>query len=391
MESINIAAVLVTNLMAALMLLIVLSNNLWRLKSRSVGSEILLALIALSLVSCFVDCVSSLVVGRSGLLFLVLGYASNTWLYVMNVAVGSLCVAFLATHLNVKLPAWVKKAGIVLATASIFILLVNFFVPITFYIDGAGVYHRGPVYWYFVVVELVYLFASLSVYVSARKTGGMLKTFPLWVFLVPVLLGIVLQACFYGISTVWPFVAVAISGVVTGLQSELIFRDKLTGLYNRFYLDNIASRALLEKPKLLTVLWMDVNDFKLINDTYGHAAGDSVLVAVGAALTDAVGALGAVMRYSGDEFVVLLNTQNTDEVNACIDRIMSALAHLDLSGLGTVGVTAISASIGSFPYNPQTLSMDEALNRVDLLMYEQKRAYHAKGTSHDRRVDEEEE
>ena len=136
------------------------------------------------------------------------------------------------------------------------------------------------------------------------------------------------------------------------------------------------------KPELLTILWLDLNDFKAINDKYGHAVGDKTLVAVGAALSEVVGPLGAVVRYSGDEFVVLLNTQDDVQVDACVSDIGTALAGISLEEAKGMPV---SASIGRLSFDPATMPMDEALNCVDLLMYENKRAYHAAGTDRDRR------
>ena len=388
MAEVNIAAVLIANLMAMTMLFIILMNRHWRLDRRVRESDALYALVVLSFISCVIDCVSNLVAGRPGVLCCVVGYATNTWLYAMNVVFGPLWVYFLAAHLDVKLPRWSKIAcGVIVAVATAF-LIVNLVIPVVFSFDVTGVYKRGPIYWFYLAIAVVFLVASLVVYFYAHVTGGVLKTFPLWVFLVPAIFGIALQGTIYGISTIWPFIAIACCGVVTSLQSELISRDKLTGLYNRFYLDSIANAPVrvgvlsARKPELLTILWLDLNDFKAINDKYGHAMGDKTLVAVGAALSEVVGPLGAVVRYSGDEFVVLLNTQDDVQVDACVSDIGTALSGISLEEAKGMPV---SASIGRLSFDPATMPMDEALNCVDLLMYENKRAYHAAGTDRDRR------
>ena len=92
MAEVNIAAVLIANLMAMTMLFIILINRHWRLDRRVRESDALYALVVLSFISCVIDCVSNLVAGRPGVLCCVVGYATNTWLYAMNVVFGPLWV-----------------------------------------------------------------------------------------------------------------------------------------------------------------------------------------------------------------------------------------------------------------------------------------------------------
>ena len=94
MAEVNIAAVLIANLMAMTMLFIILINRHWRLDRRVHESDALYALVVLSFISCVIDCVSNLVAGRPGVLCCVVGYATNTWLYAMNVVFGPLWVYF---------------------------------------------------------------------------------------------------------------------------------------------------------------------------------------------------------------------------------------------------------------------------------------------------------
>ena len=91
--------------------------------------------------------------------------------------------------------------------------------------------------------------------------------------------------------------------------SRLIFEDELTGIYNRRFLLNyfqhkIPWETLEDHP--LSLILMDVDHFKKINDTYGHDAGDEVLVWIGALLREIAGEDGLPIRYAGDEFMILL-------------------------------------------------------------------------------------
>ena len=382
MAEVNIAAVLIANLMAMTMLFIILINRHWRLDRRVRESDALYALVVRSFISWVIDCVSNLVAGRPGVLCCVVGYATNTWLYAMNVVVGSLWLTFLTTYLHVKLPSWYRKLCTAGAVILLAILVLNLFEPVCFYFES-NVYHRGVLYPLYTGVSIAFLLASVVVYCYARKQGGMLKFFPVWVFMIPAIMGICLQAVFYGVSTIWPFLAIAVSGVMSGLQNELIFRDKLTGLYNRFYLDDLKGRVSEYAEGRFTIVMMDLDGFKAINDNYGHAVGDKALEATGAVLSDAVGTLGTVMRYAGDEFVALLNTQDTEAVEACVQRIYQGLNQLNNRQDIPYHV---SLSLGHCPFDLSVTTVDEALNRVDQLMYANKRTFYQNNPSFDRRA-----
>ena len=91
--------------------------------------------------------------------------------------------------------------------------------------------------------------------------------------------------------------------------SRLIFEDELTGIYNRRFLLNyfqykVAWDALEAHP--LSLIMMDVDHFKQINDTYGHHMGDQALVWVGGLLKEIAGEENLAIRYAGDEFMILM-------------------------------------------------------------------------------------
>ena len=106
--------------------------------------------------------------------------------------------------------------------------------------------------------------------------------------------------------------------------------DPLTGLPNRRHLEENLLRALAragEERHRVGILFCDVNKFKQVNDTLGHAAGDQVLEHVARMLSGAVRGADTVTRYSGDEFVVLIpQLENSEELEAVAARVRSCLA-----------------------------------------------------------------
>ncbi|MBU2666568.1 EAL domain-containing protein [Actinoplanes bogorensis] len=146
------------------------------------------------------------------------------------------------------------------------------------------------------------------------------------------------------------------------------YHDPLTGLANRALFRERLTAALGTRP--VAVLFADLDDFKLINDSFGHAMGDRVLRAIGDRMQGCVSPDDLVARLGGDEFAVLLDHTPADAEPAG-HRILAALREpFEIDG-HTVGV---GASIGLVVSEPgETLTADALLRRADAAMYSSKR------------------
>jgi diguanylate cyclase (GGDEF)-like protein/PAS domain S-box-containing protein len=160
------------------------------------------------------------------------------------------------------------------------------------------------------------------------------------------------------------------------LEAELLhqaFHDSLTGLANRaLFLDRLdhALQHGSREPERVGVLFIDLDDFKAINDTQGHASGDLALQRVAATLRSATRGCDTVARLGGDEFAVLLERLNVDEgPEVAAQRIVNALARPIETGPGR-SVT-VGASIGIAIHNA-TETRDELLRNADVALYEAK-------------------
>jgi diguanylate cyclase len=157
---------------------------------------------------------------------------------------------------------------------------------------------------------------------------------------------------------------------------HLAYHDNLTGLANRaMYLERLTSALAVAEP---TVMIIDLDDFKPVNDTYGHHAGDTLLRAVASRLTECVGADGTVARLGGDEFAVLLPTADPAEVAALTERVAAAVGEPVPLGTGGATEVRVRASIGaaSAPRgvtgSDPAVALTELLHRADLAMYAEK-------------------
>lgn len=220
---------------------------------------------------------------------------------------------------------------------------------------------------------------SLYLYGRCRKKVGTLKLFPVRVFLVPIIFGLVVQALFVEIAITWTSIAIAIAGIMTALKNEIIFVDRLTGLYNRVYLEFLQKQACKKKGVWVSGIMIDLNGFKQINDNYGHSEGDAALIIVADLLRKSFSEYGVVTRYAGDEFVVMLNTTDEQFIPELIERAKKNFQEENQTNDKSY---QLSASMGYAVSNLGVETMDDFMNRIDKQMYQDKLVYYE---NHNRR------
>ena len=277
-------------------------------------------------------------------------------------------------HMNIPFTETRKRVYRVGGIAAGVLLVINIFYPLVFcYKDD--LYERGPAYGVFLLFAFLYMADSLYLYAKCRRKTGTLKLFPVQVFFVPVLIGVVVQAVFMEVAITWTSIAVAIAGIMTALKNETIFLDYLTGLYNRVYLEFLQKQAYKRKDAWVCGIMIDLNGFKAINDTYGHAEGDTALILAAGLLKNAFGEYGVVTRYAGDEFVVILNTADEQLVQSLIARAKENFEEVN----GTHDKPyRLSASMGYAIADLHTETIADFMNRIDRQMYQDKLGYYAK-------------
>ncbi|MDG6777200.1 EAL domain-containing protein [Thiomicrorhabdus sp. zzn3] len=153
-------------------------------------------------------------------------------------------------------------------------------------------------------------------------------------------------------------------------RKKLLFQanhDPLTGLYNRNYL-NHKFQNHDELKQRIKVLFVDLDNFKNINDTFGHAVGDKLLIQVANRLRRFVSEQEQVVRFGGDEFVVLLfDGQNEQQIAASIIQTLSETYLIEGMRFN------IGASVGIAYAVPHQYSLETALSHADIAMYQAKK------------------
>jgi len=156
---------------------------------------------------------------------------------------------------------------------------------------------------------------------------------------------------------------------------ELATTDRLTGLGNRLAFDRKLEQMIDDtchhSDRRFTLLMLDLDWFKQVNDTYGHKAGDQVLIKVARALGDAVRKTDFVGRFGGDEFVVLLDSTSREEmIEPIIRKVISGINQPFSIGNGKSA--KIGASVGAAVFAGEITTKDELIHAADEAMYRAK-------------------
>lgn len=163
---------------------------------------------------------------------------------------------------------------------------------------------------------------------------------------------------------------------MNGKLSDMAVRDQLTGLYNRQGFEKNMQEWGLEKGPNKVIIYIDLDNFKYYNDTFGHELGDYVLVCFSQVLKDVVKDIGYAVRFGGDEFVVVLNVQGAEFGKKVAETIFDKLENQVLKAIRTrIGTEHVipenkilSASIGIAECK-ESGNIAEALSNADKALY----------------------
>ncbi|MDH4066949.1 MAG: GGDEF domain-containing protein [Acidobacteriota bacterium] len=160
---------------------------------------------------------------------------------------------------------------------------------------------------------------------------------------------------------------------------ERMIQDPLTGLHNRLHFDDVVPRALAHARRYdepISLMIVDGDGFKGINDRFSHLEGDRVLKLMGATIAAEIRAADIACRYGGDEFVIVLPRTNVEEARTLAERVQVHLreACAFASPPHPWGSITVTIGIASCPSDGRFETVDELIRLADVRLYEGKRS-----------------
>ena len=259
-----------------------------------------------------------------------------------------------------------ERLGLAFVVVHALLELSSIFTGSIFYVDAQNVYHHGSFYWVYTAACLFtigfFFVRGTQAFKRYQHSGGAL----IWFITLYLVAGILVQEVNKTLKITW--LTVGISAIMLyKVYGDVIQQvDGLTELINRWGYENYLSRFQGKGA----ILFLDVDRFKEVNDTYGHAAGDTCLKAIAGCIRKTFSPYGKCFRVGGDEFCVVLE-KRTNEVDGLLQQLSE---EMKVQRVEQPNLPFVSA--GYVVFDTALKNINDAVKEADAEMYTAKKRAH---------------
>ncbi len=239
-------------------------------------------------------------------------------------------------------------------------------------IESGNIYQRGPLFWIAGLLTCILVLAASILTMFNREKMNKKQFFSLLFFAVPPLLCIILQILYYGISIILNGIVFSMLIVALNIQNYNMYTDYLTGVYNRKKLETYLKQkvSLSRENKTFSAIMIDLDNFKVINDCYGHDVGDNALQVCTKLISGCLKSNDFIARFGGDEFFIILNMADEIRLKEVVARIKNSINNYNMTSGQPY---ELSCSMGYAVYGCNSgQNAEEFQKQLDTLMYENK-------------------
>ncbi|WP_238902434.1 diguanylate cyclase [Clostridium sp. YIM B02506] len=333
------------------------------------------AMILANIVMIIIDAFAWKFNGLKGSMNLTLNTGFNFLLYVLEPIPPSLSVLYTSYHVfssDVKVKEK-QKALMAFFLLNLMICIISLFTGSFFYVDQNNIYHRGPYFALHVAYCYGLLIYSLMYLIKHKQYIEKRKYISMIVYFIPMAIGTTIQVLFYGYSLNWVGMMLSLLIIYFNIQNRGINTDYLTGIYNRRQLDEYIRERIRNSTenKSFSAILLDLNEFKSINDRFGHKIGDEALKDSVEIIRRSLNTDDFIARFGGDEFVIITDIYNGQTLDKVVNRIRKNVENFNVSNLKPYN---LNFSIGYDIYSCNSkMEADEFFKHIDMLMYENKK------------------
>lgn len=259
-----------------------------------------------------------------------------------------------------------------------FLMIIN--IPVSLLTFKAKIPDNYTLYSFIFSFVICFVYISYSVYVIFKEKKSLILTEGIFILGISVITNFLIlvqyimnNARFIFVSSTFILIMMFIV-----IQQKELYRDPLTGARNRLVLKKYLNKFVKLHKKHLSVVMIDLDYFKNINDTYGHAEGDHVLKIFVRMLQKVFSDEGIVIRMGGDEFIILVNNIEDNRLEGIMERLSRLVDKYNHRG---VKPYRIKFSYATGVYDDFNVSVDQFIHQIDLQMYNNKKQKKSKQTN----------
>jgi diguanylate cyclase (GGDEF)-like protein len=312
--------------------------------------------------------------GKPGTIFPVINHFGNFMIFLLNPILPSLWLLYVHCQVypeDEEMSRWIYPLFVINVANALLLILTQFF-GWYYYIDSNNIYHRGPFFLLSASFTFIMIIVAFVIIAVNRKKIEKRHYFSLLFFAFPPLVCIILQIVFYGHTLMLNGVVLSLLIVFLNIQNQSLYTDFLTEVNNRKKLEMYMKEKISAstEDKTFSAILIDMDNFKSINDTFGHNMGDTALQIFAKLLNSCLRPNDFISRFGGDEFCIVLDISDIAGLNEIITRINKRISEYNESG---VQPYKLGFSIGYAVYDYYShMNVNDFQKQIDMLMYENK-------------------
>ena len=292
-------------------------------------------------------------------------------------------------------PRRVKRYAKIICAPVLIALISIWTTPFTgwvFSISDENVYTREDLWIIPAVSTIAYVVFGIGYVYANKKKINKYMIMPIMLIMTPIFIGMFLQWLIPGAAIIAMVITISLVGFYATTQSESAYIDRLSGVYNRRYLDDYLTSLnendkYRKNGKTITGIMLDMDKFKQINDNFGHHVGDDAIAQVGSILRDNLGKMNFAARYGGDEFIIITPMLDSDSIEGLMQKLTAVADERNASGEYPYELS-FSYGYAQFTVGKEKDS-DGFMKRMDDNMYEYKVAKKARWAAEGKKTKQE--
>jgi len=364
----------VINVYSIVLLIILGNHSLKHSESKSFQNKLYMSMLQITILILVID-IFSRFDGKPETIYSVINHFGNFMIFFISPVLPSLWllyVHFQLFHEEQKTKRLLYPLFAINAVNAALLVLSQFY-GWYYYIDSDNIYHRGQLFLFCALISVALVTCSYLLILANSKNVERKVCFSLLFFAFPPSVGILLQILFYGIALIPNSIVISFLIVFLNIQNKNVYTDYLTGVYNRKKLETYLQEKVNKSRtgKTFSAILVDFNNFKSINDSFGHDVGDDALETSAKLIRSCLRANDFIARFGGDEFCIVLNTSDRIELEEIVCRINQHIEKYNHSSQKPY-IISFSTGFAVFDYNFHR-NVEGFQKHIDRLMYENKR------------------